>query len=299
MTSKRAQEKAKRANDRRLAEALNDVERGRPDRALRSLNALVGRAPDNAQYQFEWAKVLELEGQLGGAVRGYRKVAELDPDYVGTEEALQRLDGVSPDPEPEPDQEQEQDTQPFGGGLQVPRQVIEWQRTVGPNWNRILEELDQRGIARAQALAPRDQREEGDLEALAAELHLRLAPLADDWARRLERTSDWPVDLASRRHTLQAWSSREVESPWTVEPPEPESPQHMPLHALVCLGPGKLELERADLRPGKKRAASIKLEPGDVGLVCAPRRPVEIANIPALQPVAVELTGEGRVRLLL
>ena len=137
------------------------------------------------------------------------------------------------------------------------------------------------------------------LAALAAELHLRLLVLARDWAARLERACAWPPDLAARRHTLQAWSARDLEAPLTLEPPDPESPEHMPLHALVCLGPGTLELERADLRPGKRRAAAVRLAPGDVGLLSGPRRPVLIANTPALQPVTLELKGSGRARLLL
>lgn len=147
------------------------------------------------------------------------------------------------------------------------------------------------------------------LAELRAELYAGLRPVADRLHAEVGRPP-FPPDVASFLQRCAAAGQVHcgtrlyVTDSGAETRPERRAAGHVrfPFEAWACVGPAdaRVSVDVVDDRPGRHpKRHGVDLEPGTVAIACAPARPVRVAGVVGLQPVAALWRAMGAAVLVL
>ena len=259
MTSRRSRQRDKKRNERRRDEARAAFEAGDFERAQRILLEVIARAPGNARYLVDLARVELARGRGASAERALRRALELSPSYA---EARALLDEPEAPPVA-PRAEAERAAVDLVPPPALPSQVRDLP------WPRIARELSARGLVLLPDLFDPEASVER-LAELAAALAQPVAAIVAAWEAVLGTARE--LDLASGAPRPASRSSAAAVDVRTL---------------LATAGGGARELEQRDLRSGRVRRRTLTVPPGGAALFCASTRPVRVGGVWGLQRVAV------------
>lgn len=251
MTSRRSRHKDKKRNDRRRDEARAASEAGDLERAQRILLELVGRAPGNARYLVDLARVELARGRASAAERALRRALALSPNYA---EARALLGDEPPAPAVAQGAEERPGARELGEALRA------------LPWPRLARELTERGLVLLPDLFDPEASAEQHNE-VAAGLALAAEAVAAAWQAVLGTARELELDRLE---------------------PRPAPAPRLKIRALLATAAGGARsLEQRDLRSGRERRRALVVRPGGAALYCAASRPVRVGGVWGLQAVEV------------
>lgn len=309
VTSKKARDRDRRANERMREEARQQLRDGRPDRARRLLKAVISNHGANARYWYDLGRLEAGEGNTEEAASAFGRALDLSPDYASAQRALDELGVPRPAAHVEPE-----DAAP-----EPPESLL---ATEPHDWEATLEALKKIGGAALPGLVDVDRiaalhadlggrpgmplEEEGASEHLLTAPPPSVAPLVEELVfrgrvlnRSLRALLSGPTPPAAANVLGAAgvlsldkgmdelrWPRAVGESPFPVEV------------ALPLAGP--LRVEVSDAVGGKKGKLRRPLEaaPGDALILCAGERAVHIGGVWGRQGLIVRVIGGAEQHVL-
>ncbi|MGE3172042.1 MAG: 2OG-Fe(II) oxygenase [Planctomycetota bacterium] len=295
---------------------------GNDDDAEAALRRAIALAPTHAEAFAELAQLQADAGKWPQAERLLRRAVELRPDDELLRQRLDSFAAMVPAAADAPAA-----TPPIAPGAPG---VLE--RTAPFDWTAIADELRQRGAARLPALLSMDEcaalralwdqdvfehrvvldaetAGRGEyrflqpplpplVQALRAEVYLRLQPIANAWMELLHRRARFPATLAQFLEECVTAGQRRSTPILLRYPAGGCNAPHrdvagrvvFPFQLAVTLGPepaaragGALRL--CSVRGQKLREHAVSTEPGDGVVFCTQERLVEVAGVVAAQQV--------------